>query len=164
MEVSLEAAPPEPWSPDGIEIRPMRTGEEQDAYHVHQEAFEDTWEPIHWSYEEWTHAYVEPSHFERGLWFLAWDGPDPCGVAICRRHSTALDLGWVAVLGVRRDWRRRGIGHALLSYAFDAFVRRRLARAGLGVDSESPTGANALYEDVGMSSTSRFDIYERALA
>ena len=142
----------------------MRAGEEQVAYDVHQEAFEDTWEPIHWSYEEWAHAYVEPPHFERGLWFLAWDGPDPCGAAICRRHSTALDLGWVAVLGVRRDWRRRGIGHALLAQAFGAFAERGLARAGLGVDSENPTGANALYEDVGMSSTSRFDIYERILA
>lgn len=164
MEVPLEAAPPEPWSPDGIAIRAMRAGEEQVAYDVHQEAFEDTWEPIHWSYEEWAPAYVEPPHFERGLWFLAWDGPDPCGVAICRRHSTALDLGWVAVLGVRRDWRRRGIGHALLAHAFGAFAGRGLARAGLGVDSENPTGANALYEDVGMSSTSRFDIYERILA
>ncbi len=65
---------------------------------------------------------------------------------------------------MRRDWRRRGIGHALLAHAFGAFAERGLARAGLGVDSESPTGANALYEDVGMSSTSRFDIYERILA
>lgn len=164
MEVPLGSAPHDPWSPDGIEIRTLRAGEEQVAYDVHQDSFEDTWEPIRWSYEEWAHAYVEPSHFEPGLWFLAWDGPDACGVAICRRHSTALDLGWVSVLGVRRDWRRRGIGHALLSHVFDAFVERGLTRAGLGVDSESPTGANALYEDVGMSSTSRFEIYERALA
>ena len=163
MEVPLEPAPPEPWSPDGIEIRVMRAGEEHVAYGVHQEAFEDTWEPIRWSYEEWAHAYVEPPHFDRGLWFLAWDGSDPCGVVICRRHSTTPGFGWIAVLGVRRDWRRRGIGHALLSHAFDAFAERGLARAGLGVDAESPTGANALYEDVGMSSTRRFDIYERAL-
>ena len=64
----------------------------------------------------------------------------------------------------RRDWRRRGIAHALLAHALGAFAGRGLARAGLGVDSENPTGANALYEDVGMSSTSRFDIYERILA
>ena len=164
MGVSLDSTPPEPWSPDGIEIRALCAGEEAVAYDVHQEAFEDTWEPIRWSYEEWTHAYVEPAHFERALWFLAWDGSDTCGVAICRRHSTEPHLGWVAVLAVRRDWRRRGIGHALLSHAFAAFAERGLTRAGLGVDAESPTGANSLYEDVGMSATHRFDIYERALA
>lgn len=164
MEAPLASRLPSPSSPEGIEIRPLQTGEEPVAYDVHQEAFEDTWEPIRWSYEEWAHAYVDPSHFERALWFLAWDGSEACGVAICRRHATAADLGWVAVLGVRRDWRRQGIGHALLAHAFAAFAERGLTRAGLGVDAESPTGANALYEDVGMSSTRRFDIYERTLA
>jgi ribosomal protein S18 acetylase RimI-like enzyme len=164
MEVPLDSTRAEPWSPDGIEIRALGAGEEPVAYDVHQEAFEDTWEPIRWSYEEWTHAYVEPPHFERALWFLAWEGTDPCGVAICRRHATDLELGWVAVLGVRRAWRRRGIGHALLAHAFTAFAERGLTRAGLGVDAESPTGANSLYEDVGMSARHRFDIYERVVA
>jgi ribosomal protein S18 acetylase RimI-like enzyme len=164
MEVRLVSTPQEPWSPDGIEVRPLQVGEERDAYEVHQEAFEDTWEPIRWSYDEWAHAYVGPSHFEPALWFLAWDGSDACGVAICRRHGTDLELGWVAVLAVRRGWRRRGIGHALLGHAFAAFAERGLTRAGLGVDAESPTGANSLYEDVGMSATNRFDIYERVLA
>ena len=164
MEVSLTATPDAPRSPAGIEIRSMRAGEEPVAYDIQHEAFEDTWEPIRWSYEEWAHAYVEPSHFERALWFLAWDGPVACAVAICRRHATDPALGWIAVLAVRKEWRRRGIGHALLAHAFAAFAGRGLARAGLGVDSESLTGANALYEKVGMSATSRFDIYEKALA
>lgn len=131
MEVPLDSTRAEPWSPDAIEIRALGAGEEPVAYEVHQESFEDTWEPIRWSYEEWTHAYAEPSHFERALWFLAWEGTDPCGGAICRRHATDLELGWVAVLGV---------------------------------DAESPTGANSLYDDVGMSARHRFDIYERVVA
>jgi GNAT superfamily N-acetyltransferase len=131
---------------------------------VHQEAFEDTWEPIRWSYEEWAHAYVEPSSFDPDLWLLAWSGEDPCGVAICHVHATDPTLGWIAVLGVRRAWRRRGIARALLAHAFAGFAERGLSRAGLGVDAESPTGAHELYEDMGMSATSRFDLYERALA
>ena len=106
----------------------------------------------------------ERGWIERALWFLAWDGTDACGVVICRRHAIDPDLGWVAALAVRREWRRRGIGHALLAHAFGAFAERNLTRAGLGVDAESPTGANSLNEDVGMSATRRFDIYERALA
>ena len=89
---------------------------------MHQEAFEDTWEPIRWSYEEWAHAYVEPSSFDPDLWLLAWSGEDPCGVAICHVHATDPTLGWIAVLGVRRAWRRRGIARALLAHAFAGFA------------------------------------------
>ncbi len=164
MYATLGSGQPTAWSPDGFEIRSLRSGEEPLAYDVHQDAFEDTWEPIRWSYDEWAHAYVEPSYFDRDLWFLAWRGEELGGVAICHVHATDPNLGWIAVLGVRRASRRRGVGRALLAHAFAAFAERGLTRAGLGVDSESPTGANALYEDAGMSATSRFDIYEKALA
>ena len=39
-----------------------------------------------------------------------------------------------------------------------------MTHAGLGVDSTSPTGANKLYEQVGMKVTARFDISEKELA
>ena len=54
------------------------------------------------------------------------------------------------VLGVLRSHRRRGIGEALLRYAFVEFKGRGFERVGLGVDAESPTGAVALYERAGM--------------
>jgi ribosomal protein S18 acetylase RimI-like enzyme len=164
MEVDLGAGMREPDRPAGIDIRAMREGEERVVYDVHQETFEDTWEPMRRSFEDWAHYNLEPSRFVRALWFLACDGPEVCGVAICHPHETIPELGWVGVLGVRRKWRRRGIGHALLLHAFGAFREQGLARAGLGVDAESPTGALALYEDVGMRETQRFDIYEKSLA
>jgi ribosomal protein S18 acetylase RimI-like enzyme len=164
MYAPLGAQLPRLAATEGVEIRSLGPGEEQLAYEVHQEAFEDTWEPIRWSFEEWAHAYVEPSSFDPGLWLLAWSGDEPCGVAICHVHATDPALGWIAVLGVRRAWRRRGIARALLAHAFARFAERGLTRAGLGVDAESPTGANELYEDAGMSAASRFDLYERALA
>ena len=37
-----------------------------------------------------------------------------------------------------------------------------MKRVGLGVDSESPTAANALYESVGMRMVARFAIYEKS--
>jgi mycothiol synthase len=73
-------------------------------------------------------------------------------------------VGWVGILGVLRDWRRRGIGRALLLHSFDEFRRRGLPRAGLGVDAESLTGANRLYESVGMHVVRRLDFFDKQLA
>jgi len=39
-----------------------------------------------------------------------------------------------------------------------------MKRAGLGVDAESPTGANRLYESAGMHVSARFEIYEKVIA
>ena len=164
MEIALDLPLPEPVWPDGIEVRSIRGGEERAVYDAHQEAFEDVWEPTPRSFEDWAHWYLQPPRFDGELWFLACDGPEICGVAMCHSHPTIPGLGWVDVLAVRRDWRRRGIGRALLVNAFRAFARRGWTRAGLGVDSESPTGAHGLYGAVGMRATHRFDVYEKELA
>jgi ribosomal protein S18 acetylase RimI-like enzyme len=78
-------------------------------------------------------------------------------------HPGDGELGWIGVLGVRRSARTRGIGRALLLHAFAEFRDRGMTRAGLGVDAESLTGANKLYEQVGMCVSARFDIYEKVM-
>ena len=59
--------------------------------------------------------------------------------------------GFVRWLGVRADWRGRGIGLALLSRAFREFHERGERNASsLHVDTDNPTGATRLYERAGM--------------
>ena len=70
-------------------------------------------------------------------------------------------VGWVGSLAVRRPWRRRGLGEALLRDAFLRFAERGKRSAGLGVDAENTTGAVALYERVGMHVVRRSDTWER---
>ena len=130
-----------------IDIRPIREGEERIAYDIHQESFRDSWEHTAEPFDEWRHYLVDNESFDRGLWFVAWDGDRPAGAALCRVRD---GVGWIGILGVLREWRRRGIGRALLLRSFDEFKRRGLLRAGLGVDAESLTGANRLYESAGM--------------
>ena len=74
------------------------------------------------------------------------------------------ELGWVRLLGVRHSNRGQGVGRALLLRAFAQFRDRGMKRVGLGVDGESPTGANALYESAGMRVVSRFAIHEKSAA
>ena len=69
---------------------------------------------------------------------------------------------WFALpdLAVRRPWRRRGLGEALLREAFVALGAAGKRRAGLGVDAENTTGAVALYKRVGMHVVRRSDTWE----
>lgn len=164
MEIELPPVLENPRLPDGIELRMFRPGDERTFYDVHEEAFRDMWEPIEEPYEEWAHWQLQPPRFEPELWFLAQDGPHACGIALCHPHPALAGLGWIDILAVRRPWRRRGIGRALLLHAFARFRERGLERAALGVDAESITGAHALYQSVGMRETRRFEIYEKALA
>lgn len=164
MEIDLRDPVPPPIWPDGIAVRSFRAGDEHAFYETHQESFADSWEPIDEPFEEWAHWQLQPPAFVPGLWFLAIAGEEPAGVAICHPHAGAPEIGWVRILGVRRQWRNRGLGRALLLHAFSEFRRRGLTRAGLGVDAESVTGANRLYERVGMHVSARFDIYEKAVS
>jgi mycothiol synthase len=162
MEIDLAKPPPGPVWPDGIEVRTFRAGDERVFHAVQHEAFEDSWEPTNTPFEEWEHWFLGSSpRFAPDLWFLALDGDQPAGVAICHPHPGDPTLGWVGELGVLRPWRRRGLGRALLLQAFAAFRERGLARAALGVDAESLTGADRLYESAGMHVAARFDIYEK---
>ena len=147
--------------PDGVEPRAFVPGDEEVFYDLHQETFRDTWEPIEETYDEWAHQFLVPEVLAPAHWTLAVAGDEPAGFAMCHPHAVDSGLGWVRVLGVRSRFRGRGLGRALLLHAFTEFRRQGLIRAGLGVDSESPTGANKLYESVGMHVSARFAIHEK---
>ena len=143
---------------------PRRPFEEAHAEAVHQahvEAFTD-----HWGYEPASYAAWRAHNLSAGqdttLWRVAWDGDDIAGLCINRPSRGEDDaVGWVGVLAVRRPWRRRGLGEALLREAFAGFAARGKRSAGLGVDAENTTGAVALYERVGMLVGRRSDTWER---
>jgi ribosomal protein S18 acetylase RimI-like enzyme len=163
MRIGLADGLQEPVWPEGVVVRTFEPGDERVFYDVHQEAFEDTWEHIPEPFDEWAHWLLQPPALDPELWFLACESGQPAGVAICHPHRTLADTGWIRILAVRRPWRRRGLGRALLLHAFAAFQRRGLATAGLGVDATSKTGANRLYEQAGMRVAARFDILEKAV-
>lgn len=150
MEIDLQGVLPSPAEPEGVVIRPMREGEEEQVYEVHERSFEDAWMHTREPFEQWQYWFIKTPSFDPSLWFVAEADGEIIGVAICRVRETEAELGWVSILGVLRSHRRRGIGEALLRHVFAEFARRGFERVGLGVDAESPTGAVALYERAGM--------------
>jgi ribosomal protein S18 acetylase RimI-like enzyme len=161
MVIDLEHVPSEPRFPDDIEVRTFTLGEERAVFEVVDEAFKDSWDHVPGVFEEWRHWALDREDFDPELWWLACDRDEIAGACLCRVHEAEPDLGWVMSLGVLRPWRRRGIARALLLTSFREFRRRGLARVGLGVDADSLTGANVLYESAGMRPERRYDLYEK---
>jgi mycothiol synthase len=150
MEIELQDLPAASPPPEGVVLRPMRNGEEEQVYEVHERSFEDAWMHTREPFEQWQHWFVKDPSFDSSLWFVAEVDGEIAGVAICNTRGNERGVGWVRVLGVLRSHRRRGIGEALLRHAFAEFARRGFERVGLGVDASSPTRAVALYERAGM--------------
>jgi mycothiol synthase len=151
MEIDLVDETPEPVWPSGISVRTLAEGEAQRIHGAFLEVWQDTSDPPNDTFEEWNHWLLRAETFEPTLWFLALDGDELAGFGVCRKDTNDPAAGHVELLGVRRPWRKQGLGHALLLHAFRAFRRRGWTRGTLGVDASSPTGATRLYERAGMS-------------
>ncbi len=164
MSIAFDRPPQPPAAVEGIELRPFAAGDERAAAAAMAEAFADHWGP-EGSQDEWLHSHIEASEtFDPALWTLAWEGESLAGVLVGEAPSTEDPaLGYVAELGVRRAFRSRGIGEAMLRDAFVKLHGRGMAGAYLYVDSESLTGATRLYERIGMSSQPRFATWEKEL-
>ena len=161
MEIVLEGTPPEPKFPEGIELRPFIMGEHDVAvWQAQNEAFRDHWGSHDVTLKEWKHSRFDDPEFNPSLWAIAWDGDQVAGFALNRYR---MGIGWIRTLGVRRPWRKRGLGEALLYYSFGEFYRRGKKTIGLGVDAQNPTGATRLYQKVGMYAASEFLTYEKEL-
>jgi mycothiol synthase len=162
MTIDLDDEPAVPVVP-GIEIRTVDHPAEARAVHeAHQESFATHWEFRGMPWEEWEEKRLGQETFDPTLWWVAVDGDRIAGVSLCA-HKRDPDLGWVDALGVRPEYRRRGIAEALLKTAFAEFFRRGERKVGLGVDAESPTGATRLYERAGMRTLWHAIVWEKEL-
>jgi GNAT superfamily N-acetyltransferase len=169
MSIDLDQAPPEPVWPEGLVLCTYQERPDLRAvYRAVDEAFQDAWGHVQRDEEEglarWQYRIENDPDFDPSLWYLAMDGNEIAAAALCSpKVGNDRDMGFVDVLGVRRPWRRKGLALGLLQHAFGEFRQRGRKRAGLGVDTESLTGATSLYEKAGMHVTRQVDAYELEL-
>ena len=170
MLIEMVGPVPEPVWPQGITLRTYNPETDAEAvYRADLESFRDHFGFVEEPFEEglkrfkhfWLNDGLDPT-----LLFLAMDGrsAEIAGINLCRPQSFEdPDVGWVGTLGVRRPWRKRGLGLALLRHSFNEFYRRGKRKVGLGVDAENLTGALRLYENAGMHVQHAFDLYEKEI-
>lgn len=167
MRIDLKIAPPKPVWSEGIVLKTGSHEEIPAIYSAFRESFRDHFGHVEEPFEEglarFTHFMTSEGN-DPSMWFLAMDGDQIAGISLCRPESYEdAEMGWVNILGVRRPWRKRGIGVALLQHSFGEFYRRGKPKAGLGVDAENLTGALKLYEKAGMHVHLIFDTYEKTI-
>ncbi len=157
MTIDLREGVPEPEWPEGVSVRTFEPGDEEAVHALVQEAFSDNYRHVRTAFEDWRHVMMARGSFDPALWFLAVSGARIIGVALCPDYP---DRGWVRQLAVARDWRRRGVGAALLRHAFREFARHGKPNAGLGVDSFNRSGALEFYVANGMQVEREYQEYE----
>jgi ribosomal protein S18 acetylase RimI-like enzyme len=161
MVIGLDEPPPPPEWPPGITAAPFDLADARAVHAAIQEALADDWGHTPTSFDEWTRIRLESPDFDPSLWTVAWDEDEVAGVI--RGDPKRWGGGWIGMLGVRRPWRRRGLGLALLRRTFVELLSRGERRVGLGVDAQNPSGATRLYERAGMHVEAEHLTWEKEL-
>jgi mycothiol synthase len=163
MAVDLAEPPAAVEWPEGLRVETFKTEDAKAFHSAVAEAFEEEWNFVPLPFEEWREMrLVKDPDFDPTLWFVARDGDEIA--AVLRGEPDRSGAGFVGLIGVRKPWRRRGLGLALLQHAFGEFYRRGKRRVTLGVDAENPTGATRLYERAGMHVAFEAVVYGKELA
>jgi mycothiol synthase len=156
MAIELDEDPPEP----SVRVEPFREEDAQAFHAALEESFADHWEHTPEPFDDWWARQLRRENYDPSLWFVIRDGGEIAGVARCEPRPP---VGWVGALGVRREFRGRGYGRALLQHSFREFLGRGFTRAALGVDAANATGATQLYEGVGMHEEQENVVWEKVL-
>ncbi|MEV4618020.1 GNAT family N-acetyltransferase [Asanoa sp. NPDC049573] len=161
MRRSLSDIAPAPL-PRGVTIRLVRPDDDEDLrlfHRIYDTGFRDAYDYHPRDYDSWR-AYVD------GLTSVAWDewfvaevDGVPAGVLMSADQFLEHNEAFVKNLAVLREFRRRGVGGALLRHAFAVYAAKGRAQVGLGVDMTSPTKAANLYLAAGMTAIYEADIF-----
>lgn len=139
--------------PAGLEVRPVEPDHLHPIWAAMWEARRDHWghvEPTDQEYERWTRGRL----FAPELWKIAWDRDQVAGMVLNRldrdqNEQYRRQRGYTQDVFVRRPWRRRGLARSLLVQSIQMFRAMGMEETALGVDTQNPSGALALYESLG---------------
>ncbi|WP_051478281.1 GNAT family N-acetyltransferase [Arthrobacter sp. H5] len=153
----------------GLEITTFSDDISEAVRLAHNEAFQDHWGSEPRDEESWHFTVIHPEF--KPKWSLAVIDAASGEVAAYQIASFDPDSkellghteGYTDLLGVRRGWRGQHLAPALLAEAMRRFKADGIEHAGLGVDTENPSGALGLYERLGYTPTQRSMAYEKLL-
>lgn len=150
--------------PEKVEIYPFIP--ERDAntlYEAHNSAFRDHWGQRHGvSFETWKMNVMRAdTNFD--LWITAWENERIVGFSLGEIMDATAAHGKVRLVGVIPEWRRQGLGLAMLERSFERFIEHGLRFAELNVDSAGDTNPLSLYLRAGMEIKSETIMFRRIL-
>jgi mycothiol synthase len=160
MAIELDDPPAQPDWPFGLTVATVDQTDVDRFHDALDEAFAEEWGHEPGGEVDWRRIR-ERRHPDHSLWLTVNDGDEIAATALLDEERWG--GGWVAAIGVRKPWRRRGIGEALLLHSFRQLYDRGQRRIALGVDTQNPTGATRLYERAGMKVEFSAVFFEKSL-
>ncbi|MEO3752500.1 GNAT family N-acetyltransferase [Streptomyces sp. B6B3] len=141
--------------PGGAELRPVEESHHRPVWEMVRAAYADTGNVGGWDFEAFARR-AEPAH-----WQVAWDGAEVVGAALCVAGPDGGRVGEVRELSVRKDWRRRGLGRALLVSGLHALARHGERGVRLFTGSANPYRSYELYRSAGFRRVAEFGRYRK---
>lgn len=162
----LENIPDHPL-PAGLEVRPVTQDQIRIIWDAMVVAFRDHWGttlPSEGDYEE----FISDRNCRPDLWQVAWEGERVVGTVIpfidpLENEKNHRLRGWTEEITTQREWRKKGVAHALLVKALHRLKAEGMKEAALHVDSENPTGALSVYTSVGFEPVETTIIYQKPI-
>jgi mycothiol synthase len=170
MNRTLDEAISTPNLPEGFIIRPLAGETEVEAWvNCFNQSFID-----HWNHHDLTPESVKywlNDPYYRADLNLVAVAPNGRIAAFCNgslnvqnpANSHQLE-GWINWLGTGRDFRKMGLGRAMLLSGMQALKDAGAGIVKLAVDADSPTGATRLYESVGFKPVQTWRSYVKPVA
>lgn len=164
MRIDLDQPIAAPSLPDGLALRPFEWERDAHAvYEAHMDTFADHWDFEHETFDEWAEHLRSHPYRNFALWLVAYHGDEIAGICLNRAGGESGTSGWVGIVGVRKRWRKRGVGLALLRTSFARLQAQGYPYAELMVDASNETNAVVLYERAGMHVQSSRLVYHKTL-
>jgi len=154
--------------PDGLIVRPPEGRDEYwKVFKAEETIFQDHWGATDWK-EEWFEEWQEEPTFNPSIFQVAWDGEEVVGMVLNfiderENEDHNRKRGYTEDIGVRREYRRRGLAKALIARSLKVLKEKGMEEAALGVDVENPSGALGLYESMGYRTIKKETVFEKPL-
>jgi mycothiol synthase len=136
--------------PQGVRLRSFNREDLEMLVEADNELFGEHWGSQARGVESWKHDMIDMRPHDPSLWIVAWAGENIVGECLCHvsRQGGAKDA-WVSTVGIRREWRGRGLGRAVLAFGLEKLQASGFETASLHVDSENISAVN-LYRSLEM--------------
>jgi mycothiol synthase len=160
MKIELEEQPNQHHLPEGLTLQSFQPNhDEETLFTLYDETFRDAWGYTKKDFSTWI-SQKKGDGYDPSLWFIVWKDAKPVGFLMSRMQEDGL---FIDLLGVKREYRKHGIGKTLLLHTFGIAYQCNQRTILLYVDSDSLTNANRLYQQVGMRPHSQTAVYMKEL-
>lgn len=153
MHRDLADAIPELALPEGLELATPTGSDLPALLAARNDSFRDHWGSQPTTEEGWS-SFTGQGTFRPDLSVIARDGDRIAGFVLTQVYPDDFATqgyrgGYLPLIGVVRDWRRRGVAPALIAETLRRHRAAGFEKAALDVDSENPSGALGLYTGMG---------------